>query len=208
MPEESKIINFSIYILLIAVIFAIGYFFIRPQINQIKILRADSLAWKNLLNQKQQTLTKFNKIAVTYKEKQLLVNKIQEMISPSADILLSLVQFENLASQSGMVIKNISFGALAVSGDKTVGIFPIDITLDGGYDAFKNYLQTVSTTIPLTEVESFTIGVPSSPGIFPFTVKLNTYTNQSLTDVSQSANGSTGNSATTPTPSASPTTTK
>jgi Tfp pilus assembly protein PilO len=200
MAQDSKIINYSIYILLLAAIFIISYFLIRPQINTVKKLQSELSAYKDLLKQKTETLEEFNKIAIPYKEKKTEVDKINEMIPPEPDMIYSLVQFETLASQNGMVMKNISFGTLEASSEKNIGIFPVSLTLEGSYENFKSFIDNLSKNLFLMDVSTISFASSQTAGMFTFSLKVDTYTEKFPTSTSPTISPTS--------PTVSPTTTK
>lgn len=193
MNESSKIINFSICIVFLAVIvfgtFYLPRFSIRDTITEVKKTKSEFLTYKDLLNEKKETEAEFGEVAASYKEKKENFGKIGLLILPEPNLVLLLIQFENLASQNGMIMKNISFGTLEASPQKNIGVFPVNITVEGNYNAFKNYLDSISRNLPLLDVEKITFSLPSAEALtdtLSFSLTVNTYTEK--TPASQQTN--------------------
>jgi len=176
MSQDSKIINYSLYFLLLGFIFLISYYFIRPLIFETKKVQAEFAAYQGLLKEKEETLEEFNRVAVSYKEKKSEIDKINEMVLPEPNMIYTLVQFETIASRSGMVMKNISFGSIQDSADSSFSVFPVNLSVEGTYENFKNFLDTVARNIFLMDVSQISFSETETPGMYIFSLEVDTYT--------------------------------
>ncbi len=205
MPEDSKTINFSLYLLLIGMIFVISYFLIRPFVFEIKKDRAELLAYQSLLRQKKETLDEFNKIAISYKEKQASIAKINEIVPHETDMIYTLIQFENISSQAGMVMKNISFGSLESNEKSAFSIFPVNISVEGTYENFKYFLDLIASNIFLMDVASVGFSESQTPGIYTFNLRVDTYIEKAVAaPANEGASQIQEGNTTSPTPASSP----
>lgn len=198
---EQKNITTYVYLGFILIIFVVVYFLVYPAIMGIKDIEKSKLALEKELSEKEQTLTKFEEVAVRYKEKKGDLAKISQMLSSEPDLVFQLIQFENLANMSGMVIEDISFEDLTAAEKASVGIFPINLKVSGDYANFKNFLDAIAKNLNLIDVETISFqptqdnqqGMApaaiegegsgeemsseiTTPNTYTFSLKVNTYT--------------------------------
>lgn len=179
---EQKNIKTYIYLGIILVIFVIAYFLVYPAVLEIKNTQKDVLVAQKTLDQKRDTFAKFKEVSEKYKAKKADLGKIKQMLSPEPDIVFQLIQFEALANNNGMIMDNISFGNLQAAEKGEVGVFPIDLKVNGSYVAFKNYLEALAKNLSLIDVETinFQIGEAIEEKEikegYSFSLKVNTYT--------------------------------
>jgi Tfp pilus assembly protein PilO len=179
MAAKEKEVQIFIYSLLLFAIFLMGYFIIYPELISIKKIQNQFLGYKKALQQKEETLQEFNKVAASYKTKLSNAKKLDSMILNSSDKVFLLVQLDNLASRNALTMESISFGEL-VASEKSVGILPVTLSVKGTYRNFKNYLADIAKNATLMEVKTLNFQVgSSSDSLYSFALTLDVFTKDS-----------------------------
>lgn len=142
----------------------------------------------------EERMEKVNHLKAEYRNLESEIQKVFLALPDEEDIPNLLVQFEALASNSGLVLDNISFGQLAQKDSKPTGrstgaegsfdtgsssgttsaLRSLDVTmkLAGRYTNFKNYLNSLGRNIRSMSVESISFGSSNGSAINTFTFDL------------------------------------
>lgn len=202
MPTKARDIQLLIYFIISVLIFCVAYFLVYPSLIEVKKTKEESVALSQVLEEKEETLEEFNGVAAKYKANSAKIKKIEGLLlDENSDKLLMLIHFDVLASKNKMSVSSFSFGEIEGS-ENNLAVLPITLTVDGAYGNFKNFLDDVSESIPLMEVEAINFsmgeggetGEKKSSNVNSFSLLVKVYTNSIVeTNQEPAAGGEEGN---------------
>lgn len=181
-----KDIKILIYLIIFLFVFLIAYFLIKPAMIEIRNKKVEIKTNQKILEQKENTLLKFIKISAKYKKHKSDIKKMDQILLQKPDPLLIFIQLDALALNNKMAIKSISFGNLELS-DKGVGVLSADITAEGTYSSFKDFLEAVAKNLNLMDIETMSTEVEKVKiikkgeeeiKIYSFSLTVNIYTKE------------------------------
>ena len=173
--KNKKSVQICIYLGILIIIILISYFLIYPLVLDIQKQRGEVLATKEILKQKKAAVEKFGEVAEKYQSLSSETQKLDKIISSDANLPRLLLQLETLAMNNGMIMEDVSFG-IVKSGKGGIGTVPINLKVLGSYNSFKNYLEAVSKSLPLIDIETINFSSKDrEEEIYSFSLTINTY---------------------------------
>jgi hypothetical protein len=177
--QKDKEIRLLIYLVLIVLIYYVGYILIYQKTinNQLLKKKAEFYAARKILKEKKESLDSFNKVAALFKSKRDLVSKVnQALIIDEKDQITNSSFIERVATKSKVSIEGFSFSELKQAPGGNAGILTANITVKGTYANFKNFLEEISSSFPLMEIQSISVGSLGGDKIESYSVEVGIYT--------------------------------
>jgi hypothetical protein len=174
------------------------FFIVDPLYKDVVALRSD-MATYNVALEHSTTLQKTrDSLLATYKDiKKEDRERLDRFLPNTVNNIKFILEVEQLANVHDMPIKNIKFEAqkegdvtskgVVTASDPTsslpFGIFPIEFTTEGTYDAFVSFLKDLEHNLRLVDIRSVQFNVPApsaKPGdgsdkIYTYALKVQTY---------------------------------
>lgn len=149
---------------------ATGWFFIfQPEWISTRSLRQDVESVRVLRDEIEGLITKRDELFQEYQEIPAEdVSRLMAIAPDNPEIRSMIVAIDSLASQSGIILKQIEFsspggGGVGVASGAFVPI-PVTFSIDGTFDGFLSFLKNVERHARLVDVTDFTFGeLGSSP---------------------------------------------
>ncbi len=177
---------------------ALIFFLINPLWSSIKVLKTELIEQENKISEVEELLDRVQQIEQDYQKLEKDALKIFSALPKEENLPRLLVQFDDLASNNGLLLESIKFGQISSEKGKTSsqGIdksekissnfpsLPVDVTLTGSYNAFKEYLAALENNIRSMDARSIKFGITetdeeasilTSLGIFEFDLGVNVY---------------------------------
>ncbi len=145
------------------------FYFIRPAISDVKGLMAEKAQYTMVLEKSQELTAKRDEILTKYNSiPEDEIEKINKIIPETYESEIFLNTINNLASPSGMKIKNIKDNGVAPTDRSAVVVTDstqelpykinmMTITLNGGYAQLLKFLNDLETSLHLVDVKSVTL---------------------------------------------------
>ncbi len=176
--DNEKLIRFLVYFVLIVLIYFIGYLNVFNKVLRGELLnkKAEFYVVSQNLKDREETIDRFNKIAAKYKEKRSSISKINKaLFENEKDQFKILSAIFNLASASRMSVEAFSFGEFKSAENGKAGSLQVNISVKGSYENFKKFLDEISYTLPLIDIENVTFQ-SSTGGGEGYALQLSVYT--------------------------------
>ena len=166
-------------------VLGVGLFFgiTTSVLDQVNTKRAERDALADILNRfndirkiKNDLINSYNSIS----EEDL--SKLNEVVPPNAKEGDLLVTFENMAKDSGLLLKNIEIksavpkdtGLLVVSEDPYDKV-SITLTLDGSYEALRSFLSNLERSMRILDVKALSFHAASSATSYEYSMEVTAY---------------------------------
>lgn len=185
----------SIFLILIALFIASGYFVLNPLILQFKTTN-ESIRVK--LQEKEDAsafLASVDRsIAAAKSISPETLDRVNESLPKEVEVPILLKTFSQLADQNGVEMGGIQFSPQqADSSSPSYGgysLVPIQISLSvqaPGYLVMKKYLEDLQSNIRMMDVKSISVSGDQSTGAFSYSLELVTYYLQKTPNASPAA---------------------
>jgi len=155
-------------------LFLAVWFGVWPMWSEISGIRAEIKSKQGTVNLERQVIEKLNSISQVLDAQRSNVERLEQAIpiTEARPELLSIM--ENLASQNGLSLKNISIDAVpedtaaakrsarageGVSGPVSLKKVNIDVQSSGGYSAFKSWLNAIETNLRITDISKISFNI-------------------------------------------------
>ena len=155
-------------------LFLAVWFGVWPMWSEISGIRAEIKSKQGTVNLERQVIEKLNSISQVLDAQRSNVERLEQAIpiTEARPELLSIM--ENLASQNGLSLKNISIAAVpedtaaakrsarageGVSGPVSLKKVNIDVQSSGGYSAFKSWLNAIETNLRITDISKISFNI-------------------------------------------------
>lgn len=143
---------------------AIGMFFgwTQGMLDKISAVQKEKQSLEDVLSRfydlrktKNELIEKYNSITIQDLE------KLREIIPESTNEGDLIVEFENLTSDHGLLLKQIDIkhidekrGISLIVGEKPFKELPISLTVDGSYTSIKEFLASIEKSLRIIDIES------------------------------------------------------
>lgn len=192
--------KFILPILFILVSIVAFIFFVNPTYKDVSNLKSSIAIYNaaidnatNLEKTEYSLISKYNEIKQSDKER--LTNFLPDAVKNIEFIL----EIERIANLHGMPIKDIKFdpvkkdntsidpNIIVAEGEmdnRPYGVFPIQFTTEGKYDAFILFLKDLEYNLRLVDIKSVDFNIPDAsvknadgvdPNVYSYTLKVETY---------------------------------
>ncbi len=169
----SQRTTISFFLLLLSVLF--WTFLIFPKKEKVSVLRVSLLEKEKELESQKEYLEKLNQTLKKLNQYKEEMAKIEAAIPDSPDIPQTLHLIQTLATQSGLLLKSVSFSELKKSEETFEGSklkeWQIKTTLVGDYESFKNFLSAIEKSARLIETENISLAVEGEKNQLNFSVE-------------------------------------
>lgn len=168
--NKNSIANLSVFL----VLFLVVWFGILPLKSEISSVRNDIKSKKETVDLENKVLEKLNSISQLLDSKESSVERLKQAI-PTTELRPELLNImENIASQNGLILKNISIdiapesNAVAEKSAETEGSgseatslkkVMIKISTSGSYIAFKSWLNAIESNLRITDISRVSFSV-------------------------------------------------
>ncbi len=175
-------------------------FVINPSYKEVAIIKSDNAVYSAALSNSTELQKTQDNLLTTFNEiKQSDKDRLGNFLPSAVNNIQLILEIERIAGLHSMSIKDIKFESVkkdiapvgtntivsAVSVDtRPYGVFPIEFTTDGKYDAFVLFLKDLELNLRLVDVKSISFSVPEvngkmvagiDPNIYHYIVKVETY---------------------------------
>ncbi|MBI5732498.1 type 4a pilus biogenesis protein PilO [Candidatus Jorgensenbacteria bacterium] len=156
----------------LAVLFLIGALvvystIIRGTAKSIDEQRAIVASKQNLYDNQNNAVEQVQKLIAQFKGLKVLQDAISLAVPSGEETIGALREIEAIARQSNVNVSGVGFEAIVPKAStksfiKKLGILNITLTLSGGYNDLKRFLQLLETSVRVANVNSFKFkpGVP------------------------------------------------
>lgn len=192
---------FSISIIIISGI--LFFTIVNPLYSSVSNLRTEVTTYNVALDHSTELQKTRDQLIDTYKHiKQEDRDRLEHFLPNTVNNIKFILEVERIANLHSMSIKNIKFDTAKAQETKTTasgattiitandpsanlpyGIFPIEFSTEGNYDAFSLFLKDLEHNLRLVDIKSisFTVPAPSDrgigpdPSIYTYSIKVQTY---------------------------------
>jgi len=197
--------------LILAVLFLIAAMIIffdllQPAYGDLQMLKGKDLSEQNFIDNEQQLVTQVKGLIASYDGQASGQQSVALALPVGQNIAAALAQISGLASVNNIALKNISISsqapqaqpaapataagatggiASAAAGGaivKPLGTISFQVTADGSYEGFKNFIQGIENNIRIFDLKSVTIhsdpvsfGKVSNQDNFSYDLSISTY---------------------------------
>jgi len=169
-------------ILLILLGAAVGFFGAYPMWLDIADMQAERGSLTETKKRMEKLAEKRDEISAKYNSiSPADLAKLEEFFPRQADSDILLINMDKLASENGMILKNISMAEgkdeVVKQKESTVENFPFDISISGSYSSFQAFLKALEKSRRLIEIERLTFDSGKAAGreFYEFTVDAYTF---------------------------------
>lgn len=169
------------FLLLIVVFVAVALFFLRPIIDDIKRINAETLAELTTVQNERMYLESLNtSIGAAQNISPDVLDRVTQALPTEANVPSLLVQFGSAAYANGIKIESLSFSEnkappKAAPGTQSAPILPVDVTLlikASNYFDIKRFLSDLETSLRIIDVQGMATGGGKE---LSFNLQLRTY---------------------------------
>lgn len=173
----------SIFLLLIMLFIASGYFVLNPLIAEFKKTNESIRVKLQEKDDANAFLSSVDRsIAAAKSISPETLDRINESLPKEVQIPILLKTFAQLADQNGVEMSGIQFSPQGAQSDSPTysgySLAPIQISLSiqaPGYLVMRKYLEDLQTNIRLMDVKSISVSGDDSTGAFSYSLELMTY---------------------------------
>lgn len=174
-----------IIIIFIALTALIAWQYFMPAFDKVSGLREDLKTWQGKLDDTQVLGRKLESLKKKYNTMSDEIERVNQAVPKGEDIPGLLVQLEQLASQNGLILNNVTFtipevkkakktvsavseqGALPVSSlvvSAGTKILAVDLSLTGTQNSFKVFLSAIEENLRIMDVAAIGFAGKGSSG--------------------------------------------
>jgi hypothetical protein len=187
--------------ILLILISVIAFIFgVNPWYKDVTALKADIVVYNKALSSSNELKSKEDTLITAYNEiKQEDKDRLNNFLPSTVNNIQFILEVERIASLHNMPVKDIKFESvkkdatptnanIIVSEDtkdaKSYGVFPMEFTTEGKYEAFVPFLKDLELNLRLADVKSVAFAVPITtdkpvagvdPSVYQYTLKVETY---------------------------------
>ncbi len=192
-----------IIIIFIALTALVAWQYFMPAFDKVSGLRDELKTWQGKLDDTQALSRKLESLKKKYDTMSNEIARVNQAVPKGEDVPGLLVQLEQLASQNGLILNNVTFtvaeakkakktaavaeeetlpaSSLAVSAVPTTAqkILAVDLSLTGAQGSFKTFLSAIEANLRIMDVATISFAGKGSSGnesaSQDFKISLNTY---------------------------------
>lgn len=153
-------------VVLFLIILVGGGLLIWPKMQESKILQNDIKAKKGEIEQTKNYFKKLSELKIQMETDYLdELSKISAALPADASVAIpSFLKFlQETAGQSGMTLKSISPSSDVSTAEEGIKELKVELSVEGSYAAFKNFLLALENSSRLIEVESISFSLAPAP---------------------------------------------
>lgn len=154
------------------------FVFIDPLWSSINVLRDDIKVRKQELVKIETLLSKKQELKSKYQEASDEAEKIFLALPKEEDVPYLLSQFDAMALRNGLLLESVRFVQNEEEKQSDFSSITVEVELNGGYEAFRGYLNDLENVLRLMEVRLIkimpVIGL-SDAGLFEIDLNLIVY---------------------------------
>jgi len=167
----KKYFNF-IVIFLAAILLSLGSLLLKNYKN-FDLLREEISIKENELQSQEEYFQKLQSISNKLQESKNLLDKIESALPPNPETPELLAFVQKSASQSNLVLGDISLGL--ISSDKDIKKTKINFLLSGDYSGLKKFISLIENSSRLIDLGSIYFSYPEKGKSFKFNLKITAY---------------------------------
>ena len=166
-------------ILLLLIAAAAVFFFVMPQWKEAQKIKADINGMEALHRELADLASSRDSLVQQYNAVDGRDLKKLEAIVPKGRLTSSaLTDFEILVQKNGLSLERVDFsenketssGALPKPSSSSYSVMPVSLTLEGGYENFREFLKALELNLRLIDIEEIAFSVVENKD-FPITIK-------------------------------------
>jgi len=184
--NKKTIIILILFIIFLAVVFLLDW----PIYQKYLSLKNEVDTQKNLLASKEELLTKVQQLENVYEEQQDKIEKTEYVLPTSKKIPELIVQFEALASESGLILEELYFKEQKATGPisqrgveegqkeiRPYKVLNIFLSVTGSYESFRAFVKALEYNIRLLDIQKIKFSAEESQEVngFIFDLELTAY---------------------------------
>jgi Tfp pilus assembly protein PilO len=161
--------NYSLYILVAAALSLLLIFtLVFPRYRALDYLKKEILGKEAELHSQEEHLQHLLEVSKGIQEREESISKIDSAIPKEASLPELLNFFQKTASQSGLILEEVSPIEASSGEEKDIKTTRVNITLKGYYFDFKNFLLIVEKSARLIEIENIYFSSDKLEELFTF----------------------------------------
>jgi len=161
--------NYSLYILIAASLSLLLIFtLVFPRYRDLDYLKKEILGKEAELHSQEEHLQHLLEVSKEIQEREESISKIDSAIPKEASLPGLLSFFQKTASQSGLILEEVSPIEVSSGEEEVIKITRVNIVLKGYYFDFKSFLSIVEKSARLIEVEGIHFSSDKSEELFTF----------------------------------------
>lgn len=149
-----------------------GFFLLWPEYQNFQQVQADLGQKKAELDSKISYYSEIKNIWSRLEEYRDSLSQINEFIPDSYSLPALFNYLQGLASQTGLVLEDITLGGVGGEGIKEINL---NLEVSGTYSSLKNFLNALEQSAKLFNVKSISFSFPEEVGVFSFKIAVATY---------------------------------
>ena len=149
------------------------FFLTLPTYSKVKSARTKLDQKEKELENTQNLVAVLDQLSSQFSNLVTDLEKVEVAIPQEKDLPRLLVEIPTLATQNGLIVRNINFGKQIEKGDYKA--IPIILDVKGSYLNLKSFFGAVEQNLRIFDVVSFSFG-GSEGGQFDFSFTIHTYT--------------------------------
>lgn len=170
------------------VVIAVGIFFayINPTYTSLKSVRAEVRTYDQALTRSRELQSVRDSLLARYNTfSQDNLSRLAHLVPDTIDNVRLILDLDNMASNYGMHLRNVSLNSNASAAARTAGgqigegnahydYVTLSFSVSANYDTFRAFLADLESSLRLVDVE--TVSFSSTPtGIYDYTIGIKTY---------------------------------
>ena len=168
--------NYSLYILIAASLSLLLIFtLVFPRYRDLDYLKKEILGKEAELHSQEEHLQHLLEVSKEIQEREESISKIDSAIPKEAFLPELLNFFQKTASQSGLILEEVSPTVVSSGEEEAIKITRVDLDLKGYYFDFKNFLLIVEKSARLIEIENIFFSSDKSEELFTFELSTRVY---------------------------------
>ena len=178
---------------IILVALSVGLFikYINPTYHSISGLQTTKAAYNEALNNSQEFVKKRDELASKYANlSQTDRDRLQKLMPDNVDNIRLIIDIQKIASQYGMLPRDISFDPVASNGqptgqqlspsqlqeaNKDYGTFALSFSVNGTYGNFLGFLGDLEKSLRIVDIQSITFSADATGTTYKYNFKVQTY---------------------------------
>ena len=168
----KKYFNF-IVIFFAAILLSLGGLLLKNYKN-FSLLREEISTKEDELQSQEEYFQKLQSISNKLQENKNLLDKIESALPPSPETPELLAFVQKSASQSNLVLGDISLGLISLD-PKDIKKTKINFLLSGDYAGLKKFISLIENSSRLIDIDSIYFSYPEEGKLFKFNLKITAY---------------------------------
>lgn len=125
-----------------------------PFYSKVASLMGEVKQAKDFIKEKEELLIKVEQLKQVYDSRKEAIKKTSYLLPVEKDTSGLIVQFEAMASESGLILGGISFTEKVEKGVAAYKTLKVSLELYGSYMAFKSFLGAVEYNVRIMDINS------------------------------------------------------